>query len=158
MTVRTAQLSDAGEIARLTHQLGYTPDPARVTASLARTLSRADHRVFVADAGGQLAGWVLAVLADYLDVEPYVSISGLVVDREHRRRGIGALLLSQAEQWAVEQGYATVRLSSSQTRTAAHRFYERVGYTNIKTQYSFAKPVGGADPAVLRAFVPDPRG
>jgi hypothetical protein len=41
------------------------------------------------------------------------------------------------------------------TRTEAHAFYERAGYTNLKTQYSFAKSVGTAGPGALRAFVPD---
>jgi hypothetical protein len=40
-------------------------------------------------------------------------------------------------------------------RTQAHAFYERVGYVNLKTQYSFAKSVGAAGPDALRAFVPD---
>ena len=40
-------------------------------------------------------------------------------------------------------------------RIEAHAFYERVGYTNLKTQHSFAKSLGPAGPGALRAFVPD---
>ncbi len=53
-----------------------------------------------------------------------------------------------------------VRLSSSTTRTGAHRFYEALGYTNIKTQYSFIKPLNRVAAARVRSFVPrvDPLG
>ena len=37
---------------------------------------------------------------------------------------------------------------------AAHRFYEGLGYVNIKTQYSFAKPLNEAATARVRQFVP----
>lgn len=47
-----------------------------------------------------------------------------------------------------------VRLTSSSTRVAAHQFYEALGYTNIKTQFSFLKPLDAAAAARMRAFVP----
>jgi hypothetical protein len=47
-----------------------------------------------------------------------------------------------------------VRLSSSATRDAAHRFYEGLGYTNIKTQYAFVKPLDAAAAARVPTFVP----
>jgi len=48
-----------------------------------------------------------------------------------------------------------VRLSSNVKRVEAHGFYERAGYTNLKTQYAFAKRVGSIGPEALRALVPD---
>jgi hypothetical protein len=42
-------------------------------------------------------------------------------------------------------------------RTDAHAFYQHAGYSKLKTQYSFAKAVGAADPEALRAFVPNVR-
>jgi GNAT superfamily N-acetyltransferase len=76
-----------------------------------------------------------------------------VVERAHRRKGIGRLLMYEAEEWARLQGCSVVRLWSSSARTASHLFYEQLGYTNIKTQYSFIKSLkaGGQD---LRTFVP----
>jgi len=94
------------------------------------------------------------VVVDYVDAEPFVRIAGLVVDRDHRRMGIGRALLARAEAWAVEQACSFVRLSSTTTRTAAHRFYEQAGYTNIKTQFSFIKAVDSSGNERLHAFVP----
>ena len=61
---------------------------------------------------------------------------------------------ARAEEWARQQGCSVVRLWSSSVRTAAHRFYEDLGYTNIKTQYSFMKSVDTTGQEVLRKFVP----
>jgi GNAT superfamily N-acetyltransferase len=94
------------------------------------------------------------VFAEYVDAEAFVVIAGLVVDRHHRRLGIGRALMDRAEVWVRERGCSMVRLTSSATRNAAHRFYEHLGYTNIKTQYSFIKPLDPAAAARVRTFVP----
>jgi hypothetical protein len=39
-------------------------------------------------------------------------------------------------------------------RTETHRFYERLGYANIKSQYSFVKSVGVGGPDDFSGFVP----
>lgn len=46
------------------------------------------------------------------------------------------MLVAQAEQWARKQGCSIVRLWSNSVRTDSHRFYEELGYTNMKTQYA----------------------
>jgi len=153
--IRDARADDAPDVARLTRQLGYSPSLEHVTASLSRILVRPGERFAIADLDGQAVGWVHAVAADFVDVEPFVLIAGLVVDTGVRRLGVGRGLMTHVEEWARQQGCDVVRLTSSSTRAAAHRFYERIGYTNIKTQYSFAKRLDGASPTALHAFVPN---
>ena len=91
---------------------------------------------------------------EFVESAAFVVIGGLVVDRAHRKRGIGSLLMERAEEWARTQGCSLVRLWSSSIRVEAHRFYEHLGYRNIKTQYSFVKPVAAAGQDVLRSLVP----
>ena len=79
------------------------------------------------------------VITEYVEADAFVVIGGLVVDREYRKQGIGRRLLVRAEEWAAQQGCSLVRLWSNVKRVEAHGFYERAGYTNLKTQYSFAK-------------------
>ena len=155
LTIRAARLSDADAIAALTKQLGYTTEPSRVSDRLSRILARNDQQFVVADLDRRAVGWIHMVLTEYVEADPFVIIGGLVVDREHRKQGIGRRLLAHAEEWAVHRGCSVVRLSSSLHRTEAHVFYERLGYTTLKTQYSFGKPVGAARADVLRAFTPD---
>ena len=64
------------------------------------------------------------------------------------------MLVEYAETWAKEQQCSIVRLWSSTARAAAHRFYERLGYRNIKTQYSFAKPLDPGDLERLKELIP----
>jgi GNAT superfamily N-acetyltransferase len=153
-TIRAARLSDAGEVAHLTTQLGYDLTEADAADRLSLLLLREDQRFFVADVNGRAVGWVHVVFAEYVDAEPFVLLGGLVVDQNHRRLGIGRALMDRAEVWAKERRCSMVRLTSSATRTASHRFYEGIGYTNIKTQYSFIKPLNPAAAARVRSFVP----
>lgn len=154
VSLRVARVSDAADIAQLTSQLGYAVEPSAVAERLSRILARTDQQVFVAEADGRPAGWLHAALGVYLEAEAFVVIAGLVVDRNHRRKGIGRMLMAEAEEWARKQRCSIVRLSSTSARTAAHEFYRRLGYANIKTQYSFAKLLDGSAPERLAAFVP----
>jgi GNAT superfamily N-acetyltransferase len=154
VTIREARRADAVEIARLTAQLGYDLTEEDAAERLSRILIRDDQRFLVADIGGRATGWVHVVLVEYVDAEAFALIGGLVVDQAHRQLGIGRALMDRAENWARERGCAMVRLSSTVTRTAAHRFYENLGYTKIKTQHSFIKPLEEAAAGRVSAFVP----
>jgi GNAT superfamily N-acetyltransferase len=153
VTIRPARQSDAAAIATLTKQLGYEVDPAAVGERLSRMLLRDDQQFSIADLDGRPVGWIHMVVTEYVESGAFVVIGGLVVDREHRKQGIGRQLLAHAENWTSQRGCSIVRLWSSSTRTEAHRFYERVGYANIKTQFSFVKRLDGT--ASLSGFVPD---
>ncbi len=152
--VRIARLSDAEDIARLTAQLGYEIDAPTVAARLSRILARQDQQFMVAELEDRLVGWVHASVWEYVETGAFVVIGGLVVDRSLRRKGIGHTLLAKAEEWAVGQGCSVVRLWSSVARTEAHRFYEQLGYSNIKSQYSFVKSVDPAGRSDFGGFIP----
>jgi GNAT superfamily N-acetyltransferase len=154
LLIRQAQVSDAVPIAGLNRQLGYDVATDAIRCRLATVLERPDHRFWVAEHDVTVIGWVHAVIFQFIEADPFVAIGGLVVDRDHRRRGAGRLLMHRAEEWARDEGCAIVRLWSSAARTGAHRFYERLGYTNIKTQYSFARNLDPADAGWFRGFVP----
>lgn len=149
MNTRSARIGDAAAVAALVTQLGYDAAPAEVAARLARLLARTDQTFIVAEQDGRLLGWVHVELTEYVDSGTFAVIGGLVVDRAFRRQGIGAALMGEAESWARGRGCTVMRLWSSTTRTPAHRFYAGLGYVQVKTQYSFAKPLspGGAEMA-----------
>jgi predicted N-acetyltransferase YhbS len=153
-SIRTAGVIDASEIAALTAQLGYEVTASAVAARLSRILARSDQQFLVAEVEGRPVAWIHMALSEIVESEPFVMIAGLVVDRQNRGNGIGRLLVAQAEKWTREQGCSIVRLSSSATRAAAHQFYEALGYTNIKTQYSFLKMLDGSGAERFSRFVP----
>jgi GNAT superfamily N-acetyltransferase len=55
-------------------------------------------------------------------------LKSLYVAAPARRRGYGARLVGQVEQWAREQGMRRVELWSDTRFADAHRLYERLGY------------------------------
>jgi GNAT superfamily N-acetyltransferase len=157
VAIRHARSSDAESVSTLAAQLGYDVPAASVRTRLASVLVRPDHLFLIAEGDGQAVGWIHAIIAEYIEADPFVVIAGLVVDRAHRGAGVGRRLVARIEEWAVSRGCALVRLWSSDRRIAAHRFYEGLGYRNIKTQFSFVKCVDPARQDAVHAFVPDVR-
>ena len=141
-------------MAALVAQLGYESTADDVAQRLARVLSRPDQQFIVAEDAGRLVGWVHVELAEYVESGTFAVIGGLVVDRAHRRQGIGAALMAEAEAWALRQGCGVMRLWSSTTRTPAHRFYQGLGYAQVKTQYSFVKPLDASGADMATRLVP----
>ncbi len=137
--VRRAASSDRDDLARLSTQLGYPMTPEEASARLSEIAGHPDHALFVADAGGLLAGWLQVSLPRIFESPRQAEIAGLVVDEEHRGRGIGPALLRRAEAWARERGCAVLRVRSNVVRERAHGFYRREGFGEIKTQRVFEK-------------------
>ena len=68
----------------------------------------------------------------------FVWVCDLVTDKNRRSNGYGERLLSFVQEWAEENDYQSVALSSGLQRTDAHRFYEgKMGY--YKVSYVFKK-------------------
>lgn len=140
MTLRSAGPHDAQEIARLATQLGYPSSPEEIRARIERVTAEGIGRIIAAvDASGAVRGWTHVFVAHRIESEPFAEIGGLVVDEHHRNRGIGRILLEEAEKWAAASGVSTLRVRSNMIRRDAHRFYERAGYSCSKTQGIFDK-------------------
>ncbi|MGE5243775.1 MAG: N-acetyltransferase family protein [Betaproteobacteria bacterium] len=138
MTVRTAVAADAPRLAALSGVLGYPVAPEALALRLERLLARSDHTVLVADRGG-VVGWVHAAEQELLEYERRCEILGLVVDAEVRGQGVGRRLVSAVERWAAARGLSEVAVRSNVVRTESHPFYERLGYSRVKTQHSYRK-------------------
>jgi len=148
VTVRTARSEDDAAIARLCVQLGYACTAEEAAPRLEHLLDRYDHAVFVAEVAGRgVIGWVHVYLSPLLERELQSEIGGLVTDEAHRGLGAGRLLMERAEEWTKQSGGRAVCLRSNVVREGAHEFYRRLGYTSVKTSYTFRKPVDTGPPA-----------
>lgn len=56
----------------------------------------------------------------------FVWVCDLVTDTNKRSKGYGKKLLTYVHEWAEENNYESVALSSGLQRTDAHRFYENI--------------------------------
>ena len=57
-----------------------------------------------------------------------LNIEAVRVSSSTRGTGLGAALIEWAHEWARRQGATMAQLTSDKSRTAAHRFYVRLGY------------------------------
>ncbi len=69
-------------------------------------------------------------------------IHALVVDPGIQGKGLGKTLLGLCEQYAVENGYAIIRLDAFRENEAVLRFYEKAGYHRLGAVWFDYKPKG----------------
>lgn len=140
MKIGVAEIKDAERIADLATQLGYPSNADEVVTRLKSLPDDGAHAVFVAeDKVGRVVGWVHVYKHPTLLHESVAEIGGLVVDTSARGSGIGRKLMQRAEDWARQRGLGRVVLRSNILRNEAHTFYERLGYSRMKTQHVFLK-------------------
>jgi GNAT superfamily N-acetyltransferase len=145
-SIREARLSDAGALARLATQLGYPTMADQAVRRVTGILARPGNRILVAEADGEVVGWIHVAESVTLESDPAAKIAGLVVDEAFRGAGVGARLVADAEAWAAGQGHDRIRVRSNVKRNRARRFYERAGFTVTKRQRNFEKPLEGSRP------------
>lgn len=133
---------DLSAIARLTTQLGYPVEEVEMTARASPLIGRPDHLLLVAtDADDRPTGWIHVVRYETLEASERAVIAGLVVDERIRSSGVGSDLAAAGEEWARSAGIPAMLVRSRSTRRRAHRFYERIGYVEVKRSHIFEKPL-----------------
>ena len=137
--VRQMLPGDASAVARLTTELGYPASEDEIRRRYDLIANRPDARLFVAQAGQDVVGWIHVQATCLLECDTRAEIWGLVVGETARGTGVGRRLVEAAEQWALMRGLAMMTVRSNRVRTAAHGFYEHLGYTVTKTQNAFRK-------------------
>jgi GNAT superfamily N-acetyltransferase len=136
IAIRHPTSDDANALARLCSQLGYPTETGQMPARLERFARDPNARAFVATSGDDLLGMATIHLRYTLNHEaPIAQITLLVVDETKRSRGVGRALVRAAEAWAREQGAKRIAVTTQLSRTGAHAFYEKVGYTHTGRRY-----------------------
>jgi GNAT superfamily N-acetyltransferase len=142
MTIRPVRENDAARIADLNAQLGYPASEDQVAARIKLLAASANDTILVAtDEGEQAIGWIHLRGFNSLHGDPTAEICGMVVDAEHRSRGVGTQLMAAAEEWARVRDFGLIRVRSNAVRKDAHRFYQRLGFPVTKTSLTFQKRV-----------------
>lgn len=126
--IRPATTADAPALAGLIGELGYPIEAAVAEERLAAATATGDL-LLVAEAAGQVIGLLHLHRTPFLHRPPDGRVSTLVVTEAYRSAGLGARLLAAAEETCRAWGCTRVEVSSGAARAAAHRFYERAGYT-----------------------------
>lgn len=136
--LRRATAGDAAAVAALVTELGYPATAADVHDRIDHSLRSKKSCLLVAEAAGEVIGLVSAELVPYFPNGSTVCrLTTLVVSSRHRGRGVGAMLLAGAAEFAREHRCWGIELTSAMHRVDAHRFYERAGFS--RHSYRFFK-------------------
>ena len=125
--IRPADRNDETAIARLVAELASRAPTEDLRTRFIRVLEHPEHRVWVFERAGSVAGFVHAFIRPALEKPLEVVVQSIVTDGTVRKEGIGRKLMEEVERWAADSGYTSVALH---TRNAA-AFYRRLGYDEI---------------------------
>ena len=133
--VRDARASDAPRLTELIIELGHPIEEADVRRNL-ETLSASALLPLVATTGDKVIGMcgLSAMVTVHRDA-PVGRISVMIVAEAHRGRGIGGMLVAEAERRLAERGCKILEVTSNHRRDEAHRFYERLGYERTSVRF-----------------------
>ncbi len=133
--LRAATAADAERIAALFSDEGYPAGPSDIVDRLARFDSDGS-RVIVADNDGEVLGFVAVhALARFEHSDRIIRIMALVVDAGERGRGIGRLLMEEAERIGRDLDAAFAEVTAGHHRPDARRLYEELGYDGTVAAY-----------------------
>lgn len=128
--LRAAVPADADDVARLLTALGYPCDPADAAERIATVLHNDRQALVVARDGGRVEGLMSLDFMYYLPLGATTCrVTALVVSPDARGRGLGRLLLRDAERRARLGGAARLEVTSAGHRTEAHAFYRACGFS-----------------------------
>lgn len=135
VTLRPATPDDAERIARLLSDEGFPAGAADIVTRLEQ-FSGPSSSVVVADLDDEVLGFVAVhVLPRFEQDEGFVRIVALVVDPGARERGVGRLLMQEAERIGSAAGCAFAEVTAGHRRADALRMYESLGYDATITSY-----------------------
>jgi len=134
VTIRRANLSDAGVISGLSRQLGYSISETATEARIREIFASDRDEAYVALIGGAVVAWMHMSYVVKLERSSYCEISGLIVDESFRGKGVGQELLEYAKGWCRDRGCNTLLVRSNVVRHRAHEFYLRSGFKECKEQ------------------------
>lgn len=141
--LRSASLMDADDVASLLTELGYPCERHEAMERISAILGNDRQVLVVARLDGAVSGLIALDFMYYLPLGTCTCrVTALVVTPEAQGRGLGRLLLREAERRARGGGAARIELTSGSQRTDAHAFYKACGYSDGTLR--FIKRLGAA--------------
>lgn len=96
-----------------------------------RMQAEGSNHLIVGEAGGRVVATYQITFISGLSLRAArrAQVESVRVASALRGQGIGAALMADAEARARAAGCSLIQLTTNRTRTDAHRFYERLGFT-----------------------------
>jgi ribosomal protein S18 acetylase RimI-like enzyme len=132
--VREANVEDAARIhllaCELAETVGDTPPTEEATrARLEELLDEPRARVLVAENEvGIIGGASFWIKPDLAHGDTVVEVPMLVVAEDHRRSGVGRLLMEEVRNVASDNGASQIELVATRANVTAREFYRSLGF------------------------------
>ncbi|MDQ4105619.1 MAG: GNAT family N-acetyltransferase, partial [Actinomycetota bacterium] len=132
--IREASLEHGEEIYALARELAASvgdspPEREAVHGRLEELLEEPQARVLVAQSGDAVVGAAsLWIKPDLAHGDVVVEVPMLVVAEDHRRAGVGKLLVEEVRKLASEKRAGIIELIATSDNTAAREFYRSLGF------------------------------
>jgi len=138
MRIREATIGDSAIIAQLMTQLievgGYESrqvPPEQIENNLRKMADSDAYHVLLAEDEGQVVGLLgLSFRHTLFHPAPSALIDELVVERGHRRQGVGQRLLAGAIERCQAAGCCEIEVSTERANEAAQEFYRQQGFNH----------------------------
>jgi GNAT superfamily N-acetyltransferase len=131
ITVQKLTINDLPELAVLYRELMSQPtDLAAMTATFHWMEKNPAYLVLVAKLDQTVVGSLMGIVCRELlgECKPFMVVENVIVSSNHRRMGIGRLLMEKIERLARKLDCSLIEFCSGSHRKGAHRFYESLGY------------------------------
>lgn len=142
VTIVTASLADADDVARLRTALWPTSDADEVGP----LLRGSDRHVLVARREGAAVGFAeVALRQDYVngcDTSPVGFLEGIYVVPDARRQGVARLLVEAAQQWARSVGCSEFASDTGLDNALSQAMHMALGFTETQRVVFYRKRLG----------------
>lgn len=92
------------------------------------------HFIIIAHIGRDVVGCsFIEERTDYIRPSRSLFVTYVAVDATYRKHGIGKKLFSFIEEYAFNNGFDSIELTSANFRSDAHAFYKALGFDEKKT-------------------------
>ena len=134
---RKARLSDIEKLNPLLAQLSDAlADPAKMAEKMEKLDRNEDCFLLVAEDTdtGALCGSLLGVAFEDIcdECRPIMLVENVITDENYRGKGVGRGMFEFIENWGREKDCHYCILVSALHRTGAHKFYDAIGYSEVK--------------------------
>ena len=138
MKIRDIIETDLEELSKLYYQFwGEESDVEKMKNQLQLIKNENNHIILVCENKGIIVGSVMGIVCRelYGDCSPFLVIENMIVDKQHRKQGIGTMLLEALERNARARNCTQMILVTEINRIDACIFYESLGFSKDTTGY-----------------------
>ncbi len=129
--LRNAAVADADDVAVLLTALGYPCEADDAAERIAAVQHNDRQALILARDRGIVCGLLSLDFMYYLPLGTTTCrVTALIITPEAQGRGLGRVLLRDAERRARQGGAARIEVTSASHRTEAHAFYRACGFTD----------------------------